>query len=297
MRQAPEIASSLAYPLRVAVPLQILIARAWPDRAEALRWAGLSAATLVCAMVAVRHGGHDLAFMVAILVAAAASSIAGFAFSAICGAILFHISNDSVHIVQIMIACSIANQATMTWSLRHSIDWRGLALYLAGGLPGLALGVWFLLHAGHSDYMRAFGGSLLIYAAYMLFRKPIVLAWQPAAMDFVVGFLGGITGGATATPGVPVSVWCGMKGWDKTRQRAVYQPFILIMQIVALAAISLAHPSGPSNPGFAPANLLFIPASLLGTAVGLTFFQRLTDLQFARAVNLLLIVSGLALAI
>jgi uncharacterized membrane protein YfcA len=196
-----------------------------------------------------------------------------------------------------MITCSIANQATMTWLLRRNIDWRGLAPYLAGGLPGVATGVWFLLHAGHSDYMRAVGGILLIYAAYMLFRKPIVLEWQPAAFDFVAGFFGGITGGAAASPSLPVSIWCGMKGWDKIRQRAVYQPFILFMQVVALAAISLAHPSGATIIGFAPANLLFVPASLLGTALGLTLFRRLSDLQFARAVNVLLSVSGLALVI
>ncbi len=154
---------------------------------------------------------------------------------------------------------------------------------------------WFLLNAEHSDYVRAVGGTLLVYATYMLFRKPIVLAWQPAVIDVAAGFFGGITGGAAGTPGFPVSIWCAMKGWDKTRQRAVFQPFILIIQIIALATISLAHRSGTAHIGFAPANLLFIPASLLGTALGLTYFQRLTDLQFARAVNVLLIVSGLAL--
>ena len=286
-----------AYPPRAAILLQNLVARTWLDRNDALRWAGLSAATLIGAAAAARHGGPDLAFMASILLAALASSIAGFAFSAICGGILFHLSNDSVHIVQIMIACSIANQAAMTWSLRKKIEWRALSVYVAGGLPGVAVGVWFLLHAGHAEYTREFGVTLLAYAGYMLFRKPIVLARQPRAIDFVSGFLGGITGGAAATPGFPVSVWCGMKGWDKNRQRAVFQPFILITQLMALAAISLAHRSGPVHLGFPSTNLLFIPASLLGTALGLTLFRRLSDLQFARAVNLLLLVSGTALVV
>jgi uncharacterized membrane protein YfcA len=38
--------------------------------------------------------------------------------------------------------------------------------------------------------------------------------------------------------------------------------------------------------------LLCIPASLLGTRLGLALYRRISDAQFARMVNLLLIVSG-----
>jgi hypothetical protein len=43
--------------------------------------------------------------------------------------------------------------------------------------------------------------------------------------------------------------------------------------------------------GFDLRKLLFIPASLLGTWVGLALYRRLSDSQFAVAVNLLLIAS------
>jgi uncharacterized membrane protein YfcA len=43
--------------------------------------------------------------------------------------------------------------------------------------------------------------------------------------------------------------------------------------------------------------LLFIPASMVGTACGLALFRRLTDRQFGRAVNLMLLVAGLAMAL
>jgi uncharacterized protein len=73
----------------------------------------------------------------------------------------------------------------------------------------------------------------------------------------------------------------------------MYQPFILITQIAALAAISLLrHASGKA--GFTPAILLCIPGSLLGTAIGMTLYQRLSDNHFARVVNLLMIVSGIS---
>ncbi len=93
-----------------------------------------------------------------------------------------------------------------------------------------------------------------------------------------------------------MTIWCGMKGWDKARQRGVYQPFILIMQVLALLAIEFVAPVVAAGPGLGAAAWTFIPAALLGTCCGLAIFKRLTDVQFARAVNVLLIASGLGLA-
>lgn len=256
--------------------------------------ATLGAAVLVAAALLLPHRGADPLIGAAVGVGALLSSIAGFAFSPICGAVLFHLGEDPVRLVQIMITCSIANQAAMTWAGRRDIDWNGLSRFLAGGAAGLAFGIWLLLHADRATYTEALGLFLLAYGAYMLARKPIVVALQHPALDLGAGFLGGITGGAAGFPGASVTIWCGMKGWDKARQRAMFQPFILIMQVAALVGISLSgRPLGGSH-GFDPANLLFVPPSLLGTSLGLKLYARLSDRQFSRAVNLLLIVSGLS---
>lgn len=67
------------------------------------------AGLLVFAEIAVRNlNGPNLADLAAVFVASTLSSIAGFAFSAICGAMLFHLLPRPVDIVQIMIVCSIA---------------------------------------------------------------------------------------------------------------------------------------------------------------------------------------------
>jgi uncharacterized membrane protein YfcA len=128
----------------------------------------------------------------------------------------------------------------------------------------------------------------------MLFRKPIVIQGQHAAFDFGTGLLGGVTGGAAGFPSAFIAIWCGMKGWSKSRQRAVIQPFILIMQVAALLGINLFRLPTAGGIGFDITNLLFIPASLLGTSLGLALYKRLSDNQFARAVNILLIVSGVS---
>ena len=239
-------------------------------------------------------GQHLLLIMAVIAVASLVSSIAGFAFSAICGAMLFHTPDDPVRIVQLMITCSIANQLAMTWAARADIDWRGLRPYLAGGVVGLAPGVWVLLHVDRHLYAHGLGAFLVVYGGFMLFRRPIVVRRRLLAVDFLAGLLGGITGGAAGFPSAFITIWCGMRGWDKRRQRAVLQPFILIMQVAALLAITIVRQGAPHAPALDAAGLLFVPASLLGTSCGLALYRRLTDHQFGRAINILLVVSGLS---
>jgi uncharacterized membrane protein YfcA len=192
-----------------------------------------------------------------------------------------------------MIVWSIANQTAMTWSLRHSIDWRAMRLTLVGGTIGLAIGVWSLLHADRAAYAIALGVFLVGYGAVMLLRKPVVVRNPHPALDFISGLLSGITGGAAGFPSSALSIWSSMKGWDETRQRAAVQPFILAMQIGALLAISLARGAGASRFSLDASYFLFIPASLLGTSIGMALCRSLSDLQFARAVNVLLLASGL----
>jgi uncharacterized membrane protein YfcA len=235
--------------------------------------------------------------MAAIILAAVLSSIGGFAFSAIAGAILFHLMADPVQAVQLMIICSIANQASMTWALRHDIIWPELAMYGLGGLAGLPIGVWLLLHADRATYTVGLGVFLVCFGIWMLLRRPVVLRRQNAGLDVAAAVLSGIVGGAAGFPGAALSIWCSMKGWDKARQRALFQPFILGMQVVALVLIGVAKPHSGLAAGFPIADLLCIPGSLLGTAVGMSLYRRLSDTQFARAVNLLLIASGISFVV
>jgi uncharacterized protein len=234
---------------------------------------------------------HPVTVFAAIGLASFLSSIGGFAFGAICGAMLFHVGDDPIRVVQIVMTCSIANQAKMIWGLRHDFDWRSLSWLLTGGISGLPVGVWLLFHIEKGLYVHALGMFLVLYGGYMLFRRPVVLP-QNAGCDIAAGFLGGITGGAMGFPSASVSIWCGTKGWDKDRQRAVFQPFILVVQVAALALICAAK----SGQGVAYDlwDLVYVPAGLLGTAAGFACYQKLSDNQFSHVVNVLLIASGVS---
>jgi uncharacterized membrane protein YfcA len=237
------------------------------------------------------------AAMAIVFAAAALSSIGGFAFSALCGALLFHVMAP-VSAVQLMIVCSIAIQTLSVVALRNAIDWSLLARFLLGGVVGLPLGVYLLLHLDAAVYKLTLGGLLVAYGAFMLVRPAATVRWRSASIDVSAGLLGGITGGFAGFPGAFVTIWCALQGEAKDRQRGVYQPFILIMQILALAAISGAAP-GPRLIAFSHglSALFYVPAALLGTWCGLGWYSRLSDAQFRTIVNLLLIASGVALAL
>ena len=254
---------------------------------------GIGSFALFAETVMTNFGGPDLADLMAVFVASTLSSIAGFAFSAICGALLFHLLTAPVHIVQIMIVCSIAIQMLSVATLRNAIDWKHLLRFIYGGIVGLPLGVYLLTHLASHLYRRCIGLFLIVYGLFMIARRPYKATFNPMVGDYIAGFLGGVTGGLAAFPGAFVTIWCGWKGWTKDLQRGVYQPYILIMQVLALALIAFAQSS--HSDGLDLSTITYVPGALLGTWCGIAIFRRLTDSQFARAVNLLLIASGLGL--
>ncbi len=235
--------------------------------------------------------------LTAVFIASTVSSIAGFAFSALSGALLFHLIDDQVYVVRVMIVCSIAIQMLSVATLWRTIDWRSLGVFLTGGLLGVPAGVYLLLHLPGTAYRSMIGILLIAYGCYVLLRPPVRTLQLGAVSDVGAGFLGGITGGLAGFPGCFVTIWCGLKGWDKARQRSVYQPFILLMQPVTLLAIHLMRGPSQATAQFDWKVYVFIPAALLGAWFGLGIFKRLSDRQFELVVNALLIASGFGLVL
>ena len=256
---------------------------------------GLAFVIAEAAMMALQGQQHAAAALTAILIASAVSSIAGFAFSAMCGALLFHLMDNPIYAVQVMIVCSIAMQSLSVAALWQSIEWRALPVFLIGGVLGVPAGAYLLLNLPTGLYREVIGGLLVAYGCYMLMRWPTRPLRTGAFADAAAGFVGGFTGGLAGFPGASVTIWCGLKGWDKGRQRGIYQPFILCMQPISLIAIHLMRPAASTATHLGWNALAFIPAALLGTWFGLRIFRRLSDRQFQIAVNVLLVAAGAGL--
>lgn len=233
---------------------------------------------------------------IGVFAAATISSVAGFAFSALCGPVLEFAGLTPVHMVQTMMVCSIAIQGGSVFALRRDVAWRAIFPLLAGGLCALPLGVLLLLGLPSGLHAAPVGAFILFYGVWTLLRPPLRLRGQPGWMaDVIVGASGGITGGLAAFPGAAVAVWCGLRGWQKEKQRGVTQAYILCMQVAALVVIALMAPARGFSPLPDAMALAFLPAAAMGTVCGLRVFRELTDRQFGKVVSLLLVAGGLAM--
>jgi uncharacterized membrane protein YfcA len=244
---------------------------------------------------AIVHGHQAASTLIAtaavILVAALVSSVAGFAFSALAGSALAYLGIDKVHAVQTMALSSIAIQSYAVWKIRESIRWNSLWTMLAAGGLTVPLGVWLLVHIDGVAYAAGLGLFVTIYGCYAVLRRQMRIVRGDAWGDAIAGALGGLTGGLASLPGMLVTIWCSMRGWDKRQQRAVYQPYILIMQIVTILCLQWQAPVDMH----AAQDLRFVPFALLGAVGGFAAFERMTNKQFHVVVSALLVVSGVGL--
>jgi uncharacterized protein len=227
--------------------------------------------------------------MTAVFVAATASSTVGFAFSAFAAGLLFQIMNDKIAVVEIMLISSIAVQTYCVALLWRHITLYPITWYLLGGILALPIGIYLLFALNAAAYSISIGALLTIYGAVTFVRGMPVVPWGGRLADTVVGAIGGITGPLIAFPGAAVAIWCGTRGWDKLTQRCVYQPYILIMQVLTLAVLVT---SGGTKQIDMTHGLFVIPA-ILGAHIGFTIFGKMTDTQFKGLVSALLVVSGL----
>jgi uncharacterized membrane protein YfcA len=227
----------------------------------------------------------------AVFAGAVVCGFAGFAFSAVAGAILLHVLPPT-EAVPFMMVCSLLLQLVAMVSLREHMQWRRASILIAGGLAGLVPGLWFLQRVDATVFRIGFGIFLVAYAAYMLAR-PAVRPPREARgrlRDAAVGFAGGVLGGLTAMPGAVVTIWCDLSGVAKDQQRGLLQPYIAAMQVAALALLLTQHGvSGALASHLRPALLPLVA----GGVVGLALFGKVNDRVFRRAVLCALLLSGL----
>ena len=231
---------------------------------------------------------------IAVFCGAFVSGLAGFAFSAVAGAILLHVL-PPLEAVPLMMACSITVQATNLWALRKSIRWKQSSVLIVGGLLGVPIAVWLLQAADARIFRESFGLAIACYAVYTLFRPVLSHRLQMnVGRNALIGFSGGFVGGLTAMPGAIPTIWCDIHGVPKTEQRGLVQPFIAAMQIFALVLMLLQNDlSSKVLVEFVAS----IPALLAGAALGIFAFRRVNEASFRRIILTMLLFSGLLLVL
>lgn len=202
---------------------------------------------------------------------------------------------DPVLAVPLVSICSLATTAFTLKAYSHAINWRRLVPFFAGAVAGLPLGVLLLARLDAGLFKTLMGLFLIAYTLFRLLVLPnLTLTRAGRAGDALVGIGGGILGGFAAIPGPLTTVWCGLRGWTKDEQRAVYQPFNQTIILLAFA--------GYATQGIITAELgllafYCVPASLVGMAAGMAGYKKISEAQFQRLVLWLLLASGIMLVV
>ena len=231
-------------------------------------------------------------FLLATFVGALVASLSGFAFGLVVSSIWLYILTP-LQTATLIIAFGLIVQGYSVWKLRRALDWRKLWPFVLGAAFGVPVGVSILTWANPFHFRIGIGAFLVLYSLYALLRPAIApVKAGGAAADVGIGFLNGVLGGITGLAGILVTIWCGLRGWPKDVQRAVFQPVAVATFLMSALWIGA---KGAITTDTIKLFLIGLPALLAGTWLGLKLYGRLDEATFRKIVLALLLISGLAL--
>ena len=233
-------------------------------------------------------------FLLATFAGALVAGLTGFAFGLVAASIWLYILTP-LQTATLIIAFGLIVQGYAVWKLRRALDWTKLWPFVLGAAIGVPVGVLILTWSNPAHVRIGVGVFLVLYSLYALFRPaiPPVKAASPV-LDAGVGFLNGVLGGMTGLAGILVTIWCGLRGWPKDVQRAVFQPVAVAIFLMSALWIGAR---GAITSDVIKLFLVGLPALLAGTWLGLKLFGRLDEAAFRKVVLVLLLASGAVLAI
>ena len=227
------------------------------------------------------------AFLASFVVAAA-----GFGDALILGAIWFQFI-DPIEAVPLIVANGFVMHALPLIRLRKELDYSQLPVFALMGVMGVPLGGWLLAHTAPDPFRLGIGWFLITYIAFIfLMPRGLTIVRGGKLADGIVGFTGGVLGGFAGLSGVTPTLWTGLRGWSKARQRGVYQPFVLVMHAVTFIWLSWQD---MIDTEMLERFLWCLPAIVLGTWLGLMVYRRLDEQRFRQVILGLILVSGIAL--
>lgn len=227
------------------------------------------------------------------LVAGFTSGFAGFGTGLVASGIWYHALAPGM--VPFLIAVtSVAAQLVALFTISHKPTIRGALPMLAGGLIGLPLGIVALAAASPAGLKGAVGVFLIAYvvAQFAGLGRARIGDWGGRRAEVVVGGGGGFLAGFCGLSGPIPIIWLQLRGGPAAEQRAIYQPFNLV--ILTLASLGMIAAGSVGHEALL-VTAFCLPATLVGAWGGARAYGLVGEAVFKRVVLTLLLGSGLIL--
>lgn len=195
--------------------------------------------------------------------------------------------------VSMAVVLSVISGVQGVWIVRREIGLHRARLlrFLLPALPGIPLGAMALSLLSAPVLKLTIAGMMILYGAFFSLRRSLPLIARPLPLvESGVGFLGGLLGGAAGLSGALPTMWCAIRPWSKAETRAVLQPYNVVVMGLTMLALAL---HGQYTPETLWLILLALPATMIGTQIGLRVYRRLSDARFRRLLIVMLFSSGL----
>lgn len=230
-------------------------------------------------------------------VGAFCSGVAGFAFNLIAAGILAHVLPPQETAPALIIGSLLVQSATLT-TVWPAVRWPAMRAYVIAGIAGTPIGTALLIHLDGRVIATGIGVLLILYAGFMLARTALRLAPPRIAAgtgaDAGVGFMGGVLGGVGGFSGALPTIWTDLRGLRKDEARAIYQPFIVVMQAAATIGLIVG---GLIDRRTVESLVIALPVLALGAYLGTLAYRHVPAEGFRLVLLLMLLVSGLSLVI
>ena len=232
--------------------------------------------------------------MAGVFAAAFVTGAVGFADALILNAVWLHIM-PPVAAIPLVVSCGIVMHAAPLWKLRKKLDFSRLMPFVIGGLFGVPVGIWALGQVDPSLFKTMIGGLLVAYGIWM-FARPNTTVGEVGgrALDGAVGLSGGFMGGFGGLSGLFPTLWTGIRGWPKNKQRGAYQPFVLVMHGLGIAMFAA---NGMITERTVQDFAWCLPAIIIGSWLGVKVYPYLNESLFKRIILGLILISGVTLLI
>ncbi len=247
-------------------------------------------------MLTVLPDFSTLAFLLlGALTAGFVTGFAGFGTGLVASGFWFHVLPPAF-VPPMVVLASVTGQLVGLAGLRPKFDWPRATPYLIGGALGVPIGVAALTLSSPELLRLCVGGFLVCYAVSQLtgLTRLSIGRWGGRSSDAAVGVGGGILGGFAGLSGPLPLIWLQLRGGPSVEQRAVYQPFNLI--VLAMAGVAMAV-AGRIDGAVLQSLLLAVPATALGAWLGARLYRRASEATFRKVVLTLLLFSGTMLVV
>lgn len=227
---------------------------------------------------------------VGVLIAAIVSGATGLAFPLIATPI-FLVDYTPPQAILITSLCSLSGQLLSIRVLRQTIAYEIRWPLIFAGLFGVPFGTFVLLRCDGRIIRFGLGVLLVICGAWRL-SGGARGGFRACYSERVIGVCGGLCGGMFGVSSAIPAIWLAVSGLDKTKQRAILQPYIIAVQCASLLVLLY---NGIFTATVWQALELYLLPLVAGIFFGTFSFRLFSSEAYARAVSGLVMLSGFAL--